>query len=81
MNHVAVKGSRIALMVAVFIGGACGESVAQAVEHTSAPSREMASRAQAPAVAPLAASDQQARLGPMRYYGGPKSPMWRGPAN
>jgi len=19
-------------------------------------------------------------LGPMRYYGGPKSPMWRGPA-
>jgi len=22
---------------------------------------------------------QHARLGPMRYYGGPKSPMWRGP--
>jgi hypothetical protein len=22
---------------------------------------------------------EQARLGPMRYYGGPKSPMWRGP--
>jgi hypothetical protein len=80
MNHVALKGSRIALMVAVFIGGACVESVAQAVEKNSAPSREMASRAQVPAAAPLA-SDQQARLGPMRYYGGPKSPMWRGPAN
>jgi hypothetical protein len=23
---------------------------------------------------------QQVRLGAMRYYGGPKSPMWRGPA-
>jgi hypothetical protein len=23
------------------------------------------------------ASSQTARLGPMRYYGGPKSPMWR----
>jgi hypothetical protein len=23
---------------------------------------------------------QPARLGAMRYYGGPKSPMWRGPA-
>jgi hypothetical protein len=22
---------------------------------------------------------QPMRLGPMRYYGGPKSPMWRGP--
>ena len=25
------------------------------------------------------ANSEQARLGPMRYYGGPKSPMWRGP--
>jgi len=25
------------------------------------------------------ASQQPAGLGPMRYYGGPKSPMWRGP--
>jgi hypothetical protein len=23
------------------------------------------------------ASSQTARLGPLRYYGGPKSPMWR----
>jgi hypothetical protein len=23
---------------------------------------------------------KSAGLGPMRYYGGPKSPMWRGPA-
>jgi hypothetical protein len=23
---------------------------------------------------------QPTRLGPMRYYGGPKSPMWRAPA-
>lgn|GEM_PF-3316789 len=25
-------------------------------------------------------SPQPSHLGPMRYYGGPKSPMWRGPA-
>ncbi len=25
-------------------------------------------------------TQQAARLGAMRYYGGPKSPMWRGPA-
>jgi hypothetical protein len=84
MNQVSVKGSRIggmALLVAVFIGGACCESVAQVVEHGSTQSRGTASRAQGPAAAPLASSDQQARLGPMRYYGGPKSPMWRGPAN
>jgi hypothetical protein len=24
-----------------------------------------------------AASSQTARLGPLRFYGGPKSPMWR----
>ena len=24
-------------------------------------------------------SQQPLHLGPMRYYGGPKSPMWRGP--
>jgi hypothetical protein len=24
-------------------------------------------------------SQQPVRRGPMRYYGGPKSPMWRGP--
>ncbi|KJC56866.1 hypothetical protein UP10_32135 [Bradyrhizobium sp. LTSPM299] len=26
-------------------------------------------------------SPQPAQLGAMRYYGGPKSPMWRGPAD
>jgi hypothetical protein len=25
------------------------------------------------------ASPEPTRLGPMRYYGGPKSPMWRAP--
>jgi hypothetical protein len=26
------------------------------------------------------AAPRAPRLGPMRYYGGPKSPMWRAPA-
>ncbi|MDH6262619.1 hypothetical protein [Bradyrhizobium sp. BR13661] len=25
--------------------------------------------------------DTSGKFGPMRYYGGPKSPMWRAPAN
>jgi hypothetical protein len=40
--------------------------------HWRAPSSVYDSRAQI-------ISPQPARLGPMRYYGGPKSPMWRGP--
>jgi hypothetical protein len=28
---------------------------------------------------PQLISPQPVRLGPMRYHGGPKSPMWRGP--
>lgn len=34
----------------------------------------------APAVSMLLVTQEPNRLGPMRYYGGPKSPMWRGPA-
>jgi hypothetical protein len=29
---------------------------------------------------PQFGSQGRVRLGAMRYYGGPKSPMWRGPA-
>ena len=29
--------------------------------------------------AQTAVTSEQARPGPMRYYGGPKSPMWRAP--
>jgi len=83
MNHVVVKRVRIggiALLAAALICVACRESAAQAVERSSTQPREAASRSQGPAAAPVVASEQQAAPGSMRYYGGPKSPMWRGPA-
>jgi hypothetical protein len=83
MDHVAVRGMRtgaIALLATVLICGVCREGAAQAVEHNSNQSRETATRSQGPSAAPVASSEQQAKLGSLRYYGGPKSPMWRGPA-
>jgi hypothetical protein len=74
----------------ILTAGVCGDAVARTgkgrlhVRHLAA--QNLA--AQNPAAQGLAAEgrggeavkSEQARLGPMRYYGGPKSPMWRGPA-
>jgi hypothetical protein len=81
MDHVGANRARIgaiALLAAALICGACGESAAQTVERSSTELRATASRGQG-AAAPVVPSEQPAGLGPMRYYGGPKSPMWRGP--
>jgi hypothetical protein len=82
MGDAMTKGLRIggiAMLATVLICGACQQSTAQAVEHSATQPREAANRAQLPAAAP-ASSSEQVRLGPMRYYGGPKSPMWRAPS-
>jgi hypothetical protein len=79
-DRVAGKGlasGGIALLAAALICGACGESAAQTGERNSNPAPAMASRAQAPAAASQASSQQRPGVGSMRYYGGPKSPMWR----
>jgi hypothetical protein len=81
MDHVAVRVMRtgaVALLATVVICGACREGAAQVVEHNQ--SRESVTRGHGPSATPVASSEHQAKLGPMRYYGGPKSPMWRGPA-
>ena len=81
MNHVAMRGMRtgaIVLLATVLFCGVCRQGAAQAVERASSQSRETATRASATSAV---LSDQQARLGAMRYYGGPKSPMWRAPAS
>jgi hypothetical protein len=83
MDHVAVRVTRtgaVALLATVLICGVCREGAAQVVEHNSNQPRESASRGHGPSATPVASSEHQAKLGPMRYYGGPKSPMWRGPA-
>jgi hypothetical protein len=83
MDHVAVRGMRIgaiAMFAVILVCGICRESAAEAGERNSNQPSETAARHHAPAAGTAASSEQQARLAPMRYYGGPKSPMWRGPA-
>jgi hypothetical protein len=83
MDHVAVRGMRIgaiAMFAVILICGICRQSAAEAGERNSNQPSETVARNQAPATGPAASSEQQAKLGAMRYYGGPKSPMWRGPA-
>ena len=69
-------GARIvlaALVVAILNVGLIGDAAAKVHKrhlHVHSPNSE--GRAQLVSQAPT-------RLGPMRYFGGPKSPMWRGP--
>jgi hypothetical protein len=73
-----VKSARIgaiALLAVALTCGICRECAAEAGERSPNPPRQTAARSQKP-ITPQAASEQ-APLGSMRYYGGPKSPMWR----
>ena len=61
----------ISALAALLAAGTCGEAAAKV--HKGRPHARgalYASHAELVAQPP-------ARLGPMRYYGGPKSPMWR----
>jgi hypothetical protein len=61
------------IAVAMLMAGSCGDAFAKVRgAHLHARGLSFESRAQL-------GSQQPVRLGPMRYYGGPKSPMWRGP--
>jgi hypothetical protein len=77
MTYMTARSIRIGcfgLMVAILTAGIGGDAVAKVHKrhlHPHGPLYE--SRAQL-------VPQQPARLGAMRYYGGPKSPMWRGPA-
>jgi hypothetical protein len=79
MDRVAVRGTRIgaiALLALALSGGICRASAAESGERSPNPPHQTAARSQRPATPPVS-SEQQAHLGSMRYYGGPKSPMWR----
>jgi len=56
------------------------EGAAEAGERDSDQPRQAAARSQRLAAAPSVSPEHQSGLGPMRYYGGPKSPIWRAPA-
>jgi hypothetical protein len=76
MTYLTGSSARIgaATLVAIVLAiGICGDAAATTHKrHWHAHSSSYESRAQL-------VSQQPTRLGPMRYYGGPKSPMWRGP--
>jgi hypothetical protein len=68
----SVRIGVVIMIVAILMAGSCGDAVAKFRKaHLHARSFRFESRAQL-------VSRQPVRLGPMRYYGGPKSPMWRG---
>jgi len=63
----------LTLIATVLTAGISGDAIAKVHKrHLHARSIVSESRAQ-----PV--SQQPVRLGAMRYYGGPKSPMWHGP--
>ncbi|SDS26571.1 hypothetical protein SAMN05444158_1524 [Bradyrhizobium canariense] len=75
MNTTGVRIGFVALAAMSLTAGFSGNAVAKHgrrsrhVHSVSSHSR--------PCAQPV--WQQPVRLGPMRYYGGPKSPMWRGP--
>jgi hypothetical protein len=74
LTGTSVRFGLIALAAAVLSAGLCGDASAGAhKQRVHARSAFYESHAQLVSQAPT-------HLGPMRYYGGPKSPMWRGPA-
>ncbi len=76
MTYMTARSARIGfviLVAAILTVGIYGDAAAEAGKGRLHAHRSIyESRAQL-------VSQQPARLGPMRYYGGPKSPMWRGP--
>jgi hypothetical protein len=76
MTYVIAGSARIGfvtLVAAILTVGICGDAVAQVHKgHPRVHRSIYGSRAQL-------ILQQPVRPGPMRYYGGPKSPMWRAP--
>jgi hypothetical protein len=64
----------MSLAVTLLIAGLCGETAAKTVKGRLH-ARSLTSQN---SVQPVA--QQPVQLGATRYYGGPKSPMWRGPS-
>ena len=77
MTYMAGRSSRIGfvmLVAAAMTAGICGDAVAMV--HKG----RLDARGVTYESPEQFASPEPAWLEPLRYYGGPKSPMWRGPA-
>jgi hypothetical protein len=74
MTYRVARTARIGFVIpvtAIMVVGICGDAVAKAHKgHLHARSHTFERCTQL-------VWQQPAPLGPMRYYGGPKSPMWR----
>jgi hypothetical protein len=69
----------VVLVATIQTAGICGDAIAKTGKGPLH-ARNLASAGyRVEPVNSVQARLVQARLGPMRYYGGPKSPMWRGP--
>jgi hypothetical protein len=68
----------VTLIASILAIGISGDALAKVhhSRHRHAHARGVAYQGRAQLV-----PQQPARPGPMRYYGGPKSPMWRGPTS
>jgi hypothetical protein len=75
LTDVALRRWALVVLVATIqTVGICGDAIAKTGKG-NLHARNLASEGRG--AEPV--NSVQARLGPMRYYGGPKSPMWRGP--
>jgi hypothetical protein len=75
MTYISARSARIGFVTVaatILTAGICGDAVAKDHKgHLHARNSIYESRAQL--------VQQPAHVGTMRYYGGPKSPMWRAP--
>jgi hypothetical protein len=80
MTYVNARRARRGFVILVgtsLTAGICSDAVAKAHKGRL----HHAHRSVYQSRAQLVTQPQPARLETMHYYGGPKSPMWRGPAN
>ena len=77
----------VALVTAMMTAGLCSDALARHHKerlhvrgHTLEGREEVADKRRSFVEQQRFVEQQPVRLGPMRYYGGPKSPMWRAPA-
>jgi hypothetical protein len=70
----------VILVGTILTAGMCGDALATVHKrHLHARGFLSESRERETAKHAQLVPQQPVRLGPKRYYGGPKSPMWRGP--
>jgi hypothetical protein len=77
MTYMTRRNLRIGLvtLVAAILTASLGGAAVAKVHKSRVHARGAVHESHAEMV-----SQPATHLGPMRYYGGPKSPMWRGPA-